>query len=137
MSKSNLPRLVTSATSRRDFNAFAEIFGGHVVNVARVRPGHDQPRLVQVDVTGVLQVEPEVVADQIGADPSPGSHVLEGLVDDADDGHAIDGDADHGGDVLEQVLRVLLRGVERVDPDCDVIEWDDDVILKGNDVVDI
>ena len=137
MSESDLPRLVSGSTGRSHLNVGAEIFRCDVVNVAGVRPGHDQPGLGQVDVAGILEVEPQGVADQVRADPAPGRDVFEGLVDDADNGLALDGDADHRGDVLNQVLGVLLRRVERVDPDCDVIERDNNVVLDRNDVVDI
>ena len=136
MPEGNFPRLEPSTSSGGDLDVGAEIFCGDVVNVARVRPGHDQPRLGQVGVAGILEVEPQGVADQVRADPAPGRDVFEGLVDDTDDGYAADGDADHGGDVLKQVLGVLLRRVEGVNPDGDVIEWNDDVVLDSDDIVD-
>ena len=83
------------------------------------------------------QVELHGVADQVRADPAPGRDVFEGLVDDADDGLALDGDADHRGDVLNQVLGVLLRRVERVDPDRDVVEGNDYIVLLSYDVVNL
>ena len=83
------------------------------------------------------QVELHGVADQVRADPAPRGDVLEGLVNDADNGHAFDRDADHRRDVLKQIFGVLLRRVERVDPDRDVVEGNDYIVLLSYDVVNL
>ena len=44
-------------------------------------------------------------------------------MDDPDGGSALDGDADHGGDELAQVLGVLLGCIQRVNPYCNLLCW--------------
>ena len=45
-------------------------------------------------------------------------------MDDPDGGPALDCDADHGGDVLPQVLGVLLSGIQWVNPYCNLLRRD-------------
>ena len=46
-------------------------------------------------------------------------------------------DADHRRNVLKQIFGVLLRRVERVDPDRDVVEGNDYIVLLSYDVVNL
>ena len=55
--------------------------------------------------------------------PAPSSGLSEWFMDDPDGGSALDGDADHGGHVLPQVLGVLLRCIQWVDPYCNLLCW--------------
>jgi len=77
------------------------------------------------------------ITDQIGTDPTPGGDALEGFVDDPDDGDALDGDADHGGDVLQEVLGVLLSGVQWINPDVDFVKRNLDIFLSGKNIVNL
>ena len=56
----------------------------------------------------------------IGAPPGPEDLVRERFVDDPDCRLSADSDADHGRHVLQQVLGVLLRRVQRIDPHVDL-----------------
>ena len=56
----------------------------------------------------------------IGAPPGPEDLVGERFVDDSDSRLSADSNADHGRHVLQQVLGVLLRRVQRVDPHVDL-----------------
>ena len=53
-SKCHFPRLESSAAGRSHFDVFPEIFRGHVVDSAGVRPRDNEPRLWQFEVAWIL-----------------------------------------------------------------------------------
>ena len=55
--------------------------------------------------------------------PAPSSGLSEWFMDDPDGGSALDGDADHGGHVLPQVLGVLLGRIQWVNPHSHLLRW--------------
>lgn len=79
----------------------------------------------------VLYVLMNDLAHVVGALPSPGGDALERLVDHAHNRLASDSDTDHGGDILEQILGVLLGGIQGIDPDVELANREPHVLVDN------